>query len=917
MSNDKVDTNRPEYSWIPFFEELARRLHEDGWRHRQPEIVRELKRAKGKANLNKSVDDLNDLIDPFSIFSMIRTQGFDAARKVMDVYKRIFDLGDCVKLPQQDPIAPYRLPISAMFFSGVPDASQNDILWDLFECVMSTDISEDRANNGALTALLNQSFNDVNNAGTQSISGALYWIQPHRFLKADTIDHFLGDFDYRESAELYLDRLNMLREHEKRTFPELNNEEWFVRQFLRKIDKTPVWQVRGGIGFEFVDQFLIDNYTGISFDIDRVNLSVAMSTNERDGACLDINPALKPDALSQIGKFSWDIRSEHVVVMPVTRNGTELRYGFVMSDRVWYADDGDAPRNRRTVCWRPSTVDGDDLPLPGVAAVRSVISARNELLSRIEDAERGFGGVGPDHDEVLDDGVLTEDEDVVPKDGPRVWVVRADGGKNTATVVANDYTGTEWNELDLEPCVDLDGIKAECRLKYPYASEVAVGRRAGMLNHFLFDMKTDDWVLTPNPPDEGTFYYGMVVGPPAFAPVDDEDVPVDGLPCRQRRRVEWRKEHLLETEMLPSNAWTNSTVHELRGEKREAFLRLIHESPSTGEEPPYTIDTILDEGVFLERNELDRIMAQLERKRNLILQGPPGTGKTFLAKKLAYALMGERADERVVSVQFHQSYAYEDFVGGYRPGLNDADQLVFRARDGAFLELCERARQDADRRYVMLIDETNRGNLSKVFGELFMLIEADKRSERHAVELPHRVDMARNGATDAERFFVPPNVYIIGTMNLADRSLTGMNVAMRRRFGFADLKPQFGNRRFGDWLKTSRFLGDEKMPEAMQREIHRRMLDLNRKIASDPSLSKQYAVGHSFFCPGASHDPRDKDWDEWYRTVIDYEIRPLLDEYWFDDPGKAEREADALVNGMPFRHIDDADTLDVESEETG
>lgn len=910
MSDNRVDTSRPEYSWIPFFEELARRLHENGWRNKQPKIVAELKGMRADTKVNESVDDLTGHVDPFSLISMIRTQGFDEAMKIVEAYKRIFKLPDEVQLPLQNPITPKRPSINAMFYKGVPNESQNKILWDLLEYVMSTDITYDHSNNETLTTLLNQSFNDVDNAGTQSITGALYCIQPYRFLKIDTIDYFLGKYNYRDSAQNYLDRLRLLSESENRPFPELNNEEWFVRQFLTNPNKVPVWQVRGGIGFEFVDQFLSDNYSAISFGIDDVDLSGRMSVEERDVACLNANPELKPNAMNQIGTFSRDIRREHLIVMPVKRNGTELRYGFVMSDTVWHADDGVFPRNRLTVCWRPTIVDGVDLPLPGVATVRTVRSARNELLSRIEDAERGTDAIGTDLDEESPEDALSRVEDIAPEGSPRVWVVRADGGRNTATVVAEGYIGTEWNELDLESCNSLEDIRAECRVKYPEASEVAVGKRAGMLKKFLFDMDAGDWVLTPNSRDAGTFHYGTVQGGPAFEDVDEEDVPVDGLPCRQRRPMEWREDHVLETGELPRNAWINGTVYELRGETRDAFLRLIGDSQTVETIPAYSIGTMIEEGVFLERDELERIMAQLERKQNLILQGPPGTGKTFLARKLAYALMGERADERIANEHFHQSYAYEDFVGGYRPGINDDKQLVFESRDGAFIRLCRRARvAPSEHKYVMIIDEINRGNLSRVFGELLMLIEADKRSPEHAVELQYRMD---NAPVEDGTFYVPSNVYIIGMMNLADKSLTGMNIAMRRRFAFAELRPQFHSDRFATWI------AETGMPGEMLKGIIDRMATLNKVIADDPSSDRQYAIGHSFFCPPqVSQAFSSEDWDAWYRDVVEYEIRPLLEEYWFDAPDKAKIEADNLINDLPFGDGSDVDVeiTDVSGEQ--
>jgi 5-methylcytosine-specific restriction protein B len=288
----------------------------------------------------------------------------------------------------------------------------------------------------------------------------------------------------------------------------------------------------------------------------------------------------------------------------------------------------------------------------------------------------------------------------------------------------------------------------------------------------------------------------------------------------------------------------------------------------TGPVPtPYTPADALA-GSFVSADEFRDMLAALARKMNLILQGPPGVGKTFLARRLAFARAGTADPARVAGVQFHQSYAYEDFVQGYRP----AEGGGFARRDGVFFEFCRRAADDPRHDYVFLIDEINRGNLSKVFGELFVLIEADKRGEAFAVPLTY----ARHAG---ETFFVPANLYLIGMMNTADRSLALVDYALRRRFAFADLRPAFDRPEFRTFLAAAG-VG----PDVIDR-IVTRMTRLNAVIRSETgSLGPGFEVGHSFFCPAGTEERLGFDW---YRAVVESEIAPLLREYWFDDPARA------------------------------
>jgi 5-methylcytosine-specific restriction protein B len=281
---------------------------------------------------------------------------------------------------------------------------------------------------------------------------------------------------------------------------------------------------------------------------------------------------------------------------------------------------------------------------------------------------------------------------------------------------------------------------------------------------------------------------------------------------------------------------------------------------------PYTKREALSE-VFLSEQELDDIISRLRRKKNVILQGPPGVGKTFVARRLAFLMMGVKDASRVQMVQFHQSYAYEDFIQGYRP--NDDGRFIIKP--GIFYEFCRKAQRDPERDYFFIIDEINRGNLSKIFGELMMLIEHDKRGPGFAIPLTY----ARSAD---DLFYIPDNFYLIGMMNTADRSLSLVDYALRRRFAFVTLRPKFASEKFAETLAGA------GASDALIKKIRERVVVLNKEIADDErNLGPGYQIGHSYFCPGP--DSRSLD-EAWYREVVESEIRPLLEEYWVDESGK-------------------------------
>lgn len=449
------------------------------------------------------------------------------------------------------------------------------------------------------------------------------------------------------------------------------------------------------------------------------------------------------------------------------------------------------------------------------------------------------------------------DKDVV---SASYWMLSIDSKQmDWQSFYDNGYVSIGFNELtDLSMYPSKEDISE--KLQNIYGDEKNYTNAINTVYQFSNEMKENDIIYVKNEQDI-ILGRGIIKSDVKYTP-NERFLNIRDIDWQNKG--EWKIDIETKNKILENITSYNDLIKKLNMLVKEDFIDEIE--PIKESYPIYEATDFLNE-VYMDKDEYYKLVQLMEMKKNVILQGPPGVGKTFAAKRLAYSMMGVKDKNRVKMVQFHQSYSYEDFIMGFRP-----TQSGFELRNGTFYNFCKQAEEDSENDYFFIIDEINRGNLSKIFGELFMLIENDKRGSE--LELLYA----------DESFSVPSNLYIIGMMNTADRSLAILDYALRRRFAFFDMTEAFDNAGFKlyqDSLSSDQF---DSLIKCVQ--------NLNIDIVNDDSLGAGFIIGHSYFS-NLSYVT-----ELILSNIVEFEIIPLINEYWFDEPSKVDLWSEKLRDSI-------------------
>lgn len=816
------------YTWIPFYKELAQKLLR--FRNDRTPLVNWIyDNLQGYINHLKDAPDGRRVpdVDPFTVFAIFNRGITDDKRiDICEKFKRFLDVSASV--PQDFDAIPVMNAKQSNFMAFADRREEGDLerLWNVFELAVLDKNIED-----AYNALSHQYLIKFN------ITFGLFWIRPDKYLPLDGHSQ-----DLLASLEITFDRKKFLPYNEyERVMKELNEKIDFGslgysdyagfshaaygEKFLnsttknkKQDDSLTYWIYSPGEQAVFWDEYYQDGIMGLGWN--KIGDLRAFKKQS------DLIAPLKQNYGSDTSQ----------------KNSADMLYSF--ANEMKPGDIVFAKKGRSTIVGR------------GVVTSDYYYDGKHEIHPHLRKVNWTHKGEWKS-DSMLAMKTLTNITRYT--DDVKQLNKLIEGKASPASI---ESSGKQYWWLVGNPKIwSLSNMKVGEEQEYTLYNENGNPRR--VFQNFLNAKKGDKVIGYEARPTQKVVSLleiskendGNTIG---FKKVETLPEPISFSTLRATPG--------LETMDYMKNQ--QGSFFKVTPDEYDIIMELIRGDnplPKKESNEPYTDNKFLEE-VFINRDEYNKLRNLLLRKKNLILQGAPGVGKTFAARRLAYAIMGEKDESRVMQVQFHQNYSYEDFVMGYKPNENGGFYLSY----GIFHKFCRRASIDKEHQYFFIIDEINRGNLSKIFGELLMLIESDYRDK--TIQLSY----------NDETFAVPSNIYIIGMMNTADRSLAMIDYALRRRFSFFEMKPGFETEAFNNDIS--------KLEISNLKELINAIIELNKVITDDDSLGPGFCIGHSYLCNLNS----DSDLE----SIVEYDIIPMLREYWFDNDDKFNQEAQKLRNAL-------------------